>query len=316
MSSLVNVVSASEIFRAQVELLVVTTNDDTKSGNILVTHADASLSTVPFVAGSTKQLTRDAMKNALEASPVVAALYTMADVSTDGVSMTQIKAGGAFTAVGNALQGALVITPSTTTSASFTIPRYLLKLRSPVAGSTGDVYVSRDTGRGCTGEYALVANAVTDSVAPSISVEDTNGLLAPTPGPALASESSGYMDNGLTTAKNGPLWVKDWILNKEEIEIGGPVTTRPTVNLAYTILSTDKMVYLSTTGAGNVNLTFATGLDGQEVTCVMIVKSSSAEYVIVGIEGLSDNLAAVNDCFTAVYDATGDKWYLKANEIA
>lgn len=312
--TLVNVQTVSQIFRAQVELLVVSVNDAGSAGNVLITNADGTTILVGFVAAASITLTRDAIKTALDASPIVTGLYTTADVSTDGVSLTQIRADGPMSAVGNALQGSLAITPSTTTTAAHTIPRYLLSLRSPVAGSTNDTYVSRDSGRSCAGEYNLIANAVTNTLNPSISVEDTNDLLAPIPGPALKGESSGYMDNGLTTAKNGPDWVKEWVLNKEEIEIGDPVATRVS-NDNYTILTSDRVVYLSsTTSGGDHTITFGTGVDGQVVSLVVELSTGTDEFVIAGVEDAPSNLDRTGNVMTMTYDAVADKWRVVSRE--
>ena len=308
--TLVNVNSVAQVFQAQVELLTVSVNDSGELGNILVTNSDNSTILVPFTAAGSVTLTRDAIKDALEANSAVTDKYSMADVSTDGVSMTQLALTGPFTAVGNNLGGTLAIVPTTSTPAAFPTPRYKLDLKSPVAGASGETYVSRDTLRKCPGEYTLVANAVTTVIAPSLLVEDTNNLLAPAPGPFSCGEYSGYMDNGLTTAKNGPEWVKNWILVKEEIEIGDPVVTRVTDD-DYTVVPADKHIYLtSTTSAGDHTITFAAGMDGQKVTLMTVLVSGTDEFIIAGVEdiGAAPLLMGAGDSKTFTYDKTADEW--------
>ena len=314
--TLVNVQSVAQVFQAQVELLTVSVTDDGEVGNILVTNSDNSTILVPFTASTTVQLTRDAIKTALEANIEVAARYNMANVSTDGVSMTQIALTGPFTAVGNNLGGSLAIVPTTTTPAAFATPRYKLDLLTPVAGSTGAIYVSRDTLRKCTGEYTLVANAVTDVSAPSLLVEDTNDLLAPAPGPFAANEHSGYMDNGLTTAKNGPQWVKEYILVKEQIELSSDRAVKRITDANYTVLNTDDaIIFKSTTSAGDHTVTFAAGKDGQLVTLMLEVKSGTDNLVVAGLDSGAITLSSVNHSLTAQYNSVDDSWRLVSKTV-
>ena len=306
--TLVNVDSVAQVYQAQVELLTVSVNDSGEFGNILVTNSDNSTILVPFTAAGSVTLTRDAIKTALEANTAVTDKYSMADVSTDGVSMTQLALTGPFTAVGNNLGGTLAITPSTTTPAAFATPRYKLDLKSPIAGSSGEIYVSRDSLRKCPGEYTLVANAITTLSAPSLLVEDTNDLLAPAPGPFSCGEYSGYMDNGLTTAKNGPEWVRDWILVKEQAETPSG-TIRRVTDSDVTINTDDNTIFLTaTTSVGNYDITFASGIDGQLVTLMVDAIGGTDTFDLVGVEGSTANLNSAGDSLTLRYDLTADKW--------
>ncbi len=315
--TLVKLTSVEAVFRAQVERLTVSVNSNGETTNLVVTHADGNVTPLSALSSTTAQLSRDNLKLALEANFEISSRYNMADVSTDAVSMTQKLPNGPFT-VSPTSSGSHVVAETTTTTAEHTLRRFKLNLKSPVAATTGAIYVARDTLRKCSGEFALVADADTNTLTPSMLVEDTNNLLEPTVGPSAASESSGYIDNGLTTAKNGPDWVKAWILNKEEIEIGDPVATR-VLDSSYTVLSSDKAIFLtSTTSAqGDYTITFGTGVDGQLVTLMLDAIADDDEFIIAGVEDVSASifLGVAGDSMTVSYDATSDKWRVVSSSI-
>lgn len=93
-----------------------------------------------------------------------------------------------------------------------------------------------------------------------------------------------------------------------------PTATR-VLSENYTILTSDKVVYLkSTTSGGDHTITFAAGLDGQKVVLLVVSLSGSDEFVIAGVEGDPSNLERAAASMTMVYDLAEDKWSVASKE--
>ena len=316
--------SVAEVFQISVLNMQVTVTDDGELGNVLVTNSDGSTITVPFTAGSSVGATRDAIEAALTGNAAITALYAVADQSTDAVRLTQLGATGPFTMEPFAVQGTTTLVVTTITAASQSPVQFKLDLSTAVAGSTSDLFLARETGRGTVGEYTLAANAVTTLGASSILVDDTNGLLAPQAGPQPPSEENGIMLDGTEDASDVPEWAHRHMVDKRDTALTvitddlSDITDlvdpafRTITDADGTVLTTDRTIYVASTTSATPDwtLTFAVGLNGQRVTVIMSNGAGTDDYVSVGIEVGQETWAATGDVFTFEYNLADDKWFL------
>jgi len=75
-----------------------------------------------------------------------------------------------------------------------------------------------------------------------------------------------------------------------------------------TVVAADKVIYISTTGAGSRTLTFGdTGVAGHRVTVVMTAQATGT-YATVGIDSGEVTFSAANQQSEFVYNETADTW--------
>ncbi len=307
--TLLNVNSSVREYNIQVRYIFPAVADDGETGLITFLNSDGTTFTVDILSGASNQATGDNNLAALESTPAFNEKYTVVDNGGGNLHVTQIQNDGPFLITISELTGSLSVSSQDVTPSEFTPPRHRLFLVSPQAGAVGDRYMSRMTQRGRPGFYRLPVVADTNALTPSIVVEDSNDLLAPSPGPSTAGQKSGFMDTGEITLNHGPDWAREALQNE--------AVTPKEVRLEdedYTVLPGDSIITVSTAGTGDATLTFATGTPWQRVTVLMIARVTD-DYIVSGVEGFSTVMQTVNDTLEVIYDSVGDKWYVTSDEV-
>lgn len=293
--SLVNVLSSIREYQFQVRFVFPANFDDGKTGVMTFTNSDGTQFDLPILSGSSNQITGNNNKSVMESSFEFNERYTVVDVGGGNLHVSQIFNDGPFLVETSQMSGSLSVTSSDVTPAEYPIPRHKLFIASPHAASSGDRYLSRETLRGKSGFYNIVS-ANTNPNIPHIVVEDSKDLLNPSLG-------AGLVDDGTITADNGPEWVREALQTASSSNHVVEIT-----DIDYTVSIGDTHINASTTGAGDVTITFGKGSNNQEVVVMQVLRGIDGDVFISGTVA-DPTLALVGKYARFMYNSLQDKWY-------